>query len=209
MADSTFFRSSTDRLKQRLIIIVLLLAAMWLLELADVAILQQSLNRLGVRPRQPLGLWGILLMPFLHGGLGHLAANTLPFLVLGSLVLWRRVIDFLTVTILTTLFTGLALWLVGSSGYTYIGASGLVFGYFGFLVFRGYFERSPQSLLIALVVVVLYGGLLLGVVPRNDGISWEAHLFGFLSGALCARLLSRKKSPEEPALIITRVEHDD
>lgn len=200
---------STIRLKRQLTALAIILGAMWLLELIDVLLLNQALNGLGVWPRRAEGLWGIVLMPLLHGGLGHLAANTLPFLVLGGLVLWRRTADFIAVTVVTTLLTGLALWTLGSSQAVYIGASGVVFGYFGFLVFRGYFERSPQSLLVALVVVVLYGGLLIGVVPQGNGISWEAHLLGFLSGALCARVLSRAPLSEEPPLVILSVDEDD
>lgn len=207
------FRSSiaygTVRLKRQLTVLAFLLGAMWALELLDVLLLDQALNGLGVWPRRPEGLWGIVLMPMLHGGLGHLTANTLPFLVLGGLVLWRRTADFIVVTVVTTLLTGIALWLLGSARAVYIGASGLVFGYFGFLVFRGYFERSAQSLLIALVVVVLYGGLLVGVVPQGNGISWEAHLFGFLSGALCARVLSHAPLSEEPPLVIVSFDEDD
>ena len=182
---------------------------MWLLELIDVLLLKQALNGFGVWPRQPDGLWGILFMPLLHGGFGHLAANTVPFMVLGGLVLWRSARHFLIVTIVTTLLTGLLLWLFGSSRAVYIGASGLVFGYFGFLVFRGYFERSPQSLLVALLVVVLYGGLLFGLVPQGNGISWEAHVLGFLSGALCARLLSPASLADGPPLVIVTVDEDD
>lgn len=207
------FRSTiahrTTRLKQQLTILALIIGAMWLLELVDVVLLDQALNSLGVWPRRVEGLWGIALMPLLHGGLSHLAANTLPFVVLGALVLWRRTADFIVVTVTTTLLTGLILWLVGSSRAVYIGASGIVFGYFGFLIFRGYFERSPQSLLIALVVIVLYGGLLVGVVPQGNGISWEAHLFGFLSGALCARVLSHAPLSEDPPLVIVSIDDDD
>ncbi len=205
----TVVADRTTRLKQQLTFLALIIGAMWLLELVDVLLLDQALNGLGVWPRRAEGLWGVVLMPLLHGGLGHLAANTLPFLVLGGLVLWRRTADFIVVTVATTVLTGLALWLVGSSRAVYIGASGVVFGYFGFLVFRGYFERSPQSLLIALIVVVLYGGLLVGVVPQGNGISWEAHLIGFLSGALCARLLSHAPVSEEPPLVIVSFDDDD
>lgn len=201
--------AGTARLKQQLSILALLLGAMWVLELVDILLLDQALNGLGVWPRRVEGLWGIVLMPLLHGGLGHLTANTLPFLVLGGLVLWRRTVDFFVVTLVTTLLTGSALWLVGSARAVYIGASGVVFGYFGFLVFRGYFERSPQSLLVALMVIVLYGGLLVGVVPQGNGISWEAHLFGFLSGALCARVLSHAPLAEEPPLVIVSSDEDN
>ncbi len=205
----TLIDDSSARLRRQFSLLVTILVIMWLLELLDVLFLRQALNGLGVWPRELAGLWGVLLMPFLHGGLPHLAANTLPFLVLGWLVMWRRTADFLAVTLITTLLTGLTLWLFGSSRAVYIGASGLIFGYFGFLLFRGYFERSPQSLLVALLVIFLYGGLVLGVVPQRSGVSWEAHLLGFLSGAICARILSRSRDSEPAPQIIFPTDADE
>lgn len=191
-------------MKRRIGIIAFMLAIMWFLEIVDVLFLDQAMNGLGLLPRSQSGLWGIFLMPFLHAGMEHLLANTFPLLVLGGFIVWRRIADFISVTIGTTLLVGIIIWLLGSSNAVYIGASGLVFGYFGFLLFRGFFERSFHSLSVALLVVILYGGLILGVVPRNNGISWEAHLFGFLSGALCARILARRALPvaDEPSIII-------
>lgn len=186
----------------------MLLGIMWLLEIVDIVFLEQTMNGLGILPRQPAGLWGILLMPFLHAGAEHLAANTLPFLVLGGLIVWRKIADFILVSVATTILVGLIIWLFGSGNAVYIGASGLVFGYFGFLLFRGYFERSLQSLAVAVLVVIFYGGLIVGVVPQGNGISWEAHLFGFVSGALCARLLSRPSIEEPPIVIITAEKED-
>lgn len=200
---------STSRLKRTVAVLLSIAGFMWLLETFDTYFLGQALNSLGIWSRQIDGLWGILLMPLLHGGLGHLVANTLPFLVLGGLVFWRSGTDFLIVSFVTMLLSGLALWLFGASRAVYIGASGLIFGYFGFLVFRGYFERSPQSLLVALVVVVFYGGLLFGLVPQRSGISWEAHLFGFISGALCARLLAATPISSSPPLVVVTIDDDD
>lgn len=201
-------RRSTATIRQRFAILAFPLGIMWVLEIIDIALLDQAMNGLGLLPRQQSGIWGIFLMPFLHAGLQHLAANTLPYLVLGGLILWRHTSDFLAVSVATTVLVGVLIWLAGSSNAVYIGASGLVFGYFGFLVFRGYFERSLNSLLVAILVVFLYGGLLLGVVPQNNGVSWEAHLFGFFSGALCARLLSRPAVDQQPPLVII-TEADD
>lgn len=200
---------STTRLKQQLTLLLAILGLMWFLEAIDELLLNQALNGFGIWPRQIDGLWGVVFMPLLHGGFAHLAANSLPFLVLGGLVLWRSTRHFVFVSLATTLVTGLALWLLGSPRAVYIGASGLVFGYFGFLVFRGYFERSPQSILIAFFVVVLYGGLIFGVVPQGNGISWEAHLVGFLSGVLSARILAGGSQPEGPSLVVVTVDDEE
>jgi membrane associated rhomboid family serine protease len=188
---------AAGRFKQQVTILGSVIFIIWLLEIVDILLFQQGLNALGVWPRQVSGLWGIFLMPLLHGGLAHVAANTMPFLILGWLVMLRSIVDFIIVTAISMLLTGTGLWLFGSSNAVYIGASGIIFAYFGFLLLRGYFERSPQSILIALIVAFFYGGLILGVLPQRPGISWEAHLFGFLTGVLAARLLARKAQPAQ------------
>lgn len=166
---------------------------LWVLELIDVILLHQGLNGYGIRPRTVAGLRGILLAPFFHGSLEHLATNTLPFIVLGWLVMVPNVRDFFIVTAVTIVVSGAGVWLVGATGSVHIGASGLVFGYLGFLLFRGYFERSFQAVLIAVIVGFFYGSLIWGVLPSGPGISWEAHLFGFLGGAISARFLAQRK----------------
>lgn len=186
------FRRASDRVRRRMLILGAIVAAMWLLELIDVFLFEQRLNALGIRPRTATGLWGILFMPLLHGNLAHVAANTLPFLILGWLVIIRHLGDFLVVTAVTMVVSGTGVWLFGAANTVSIGASGLVFGYFGFLLLRGYFDRSFLSIAIAVLVLLFYGGMFWGVLPQGDGISWEAHLFGFAGGALAAWLLARR-----------------
>ncbi|HSM59046.1 MAG TPA: rhomboid family intramembrane serine protease [Candidatus Sulfomarinibacteraceae bacterium] len=199
MNEQGAIEKAAARFREQVTLLGGIVAVAWILELIDVLLLRQALNQFGVIPRQPSGLLGIIFMPFLHGGLAHLAANTLPFVILGWLVLLRRTMDFVWVTALTMLITGGGLWFLGSPRVTYIGASGLIFGYFGFLLLRGYFERSAQSLLISGLVVIFYGGLLLGVLPQRPGISWEAHLLGLLSGILAARLLANRAAESDSA----------
>ncbi len=166
---------------------------MWTLELVDLLFLRGSLDGAGIRPRTPDGLWGILFAPFLHGGLGHLVANTVPLLTLGFLVMLRRVADFLAVTGIAIVVAGLGVWLFGQPNTIHIGASGLVFGYLGYLLLRGYFERSVTSIVLSVIVGLLYGGALWGLLPGAPGISWQGHLFGFLGGGAAARLLARRR----------------
>ncbi len=191
MVDSSHIRRAGDRVRRQLSLLGAIVLAMWLLELVDAFLLGQRLNALGVRPRTTAGLWGILFMPLLHGNLAHVAANTLPFLLLGWLVIMRRLGDFLTVTAIVMVVSGVGVWLFGAANTVSIGASGLVFGYFGFLVLRGYFERSATAILVAALVLLLYGGMFLGVLPQRAGVSWEAHLFGFLGGVLAAWALAQ------------------
>ena len=168
-------------------------ALAWLLEVVDRVIFGGSLDRFGIRPRNLEGLSGIFFAPLLHGGWQHLAANTLPFVVLGWLVMLRRLSDFVLVSGLVIVVGGLGVWLIGAPNSVHIGASGLIFGYLGYLLARGYFERSWGSILLAGLVAVLYGGVLWGVLPGQPGISWEGHLFGFVGGVAAARVLVRPR----------------
>ena len=145
---------------------------------------------LALVPRRVDGLPGILGAPLVHGSFAHLLANTVPLLILGGMVAIRGVACYLATTLAIVVLGGLGLWALGRDA-AHVGASGLIFGYFGFLVGRGYYERRLQSVAVSILVVVLYGGMLAGVLPRDDGISWEAHLFGLLAGWLCARAVRR------------------
>ncbi len=178
-------------LKLHAVILGGFVAVMWIAELLDQFFLGGQLNTLGIYPRQPETLRGILFMPFLHGNFTHLLSNTVPFLILGWLVLVRGIRDFFLVTAAAMLLGGMGVWLFGAPGI-HIGASGVVFGYLGFLLLRGLFERSFQAIALSLLVGFFYGGLVGGIFPGQPGISWEGHLFGFLGGILAAKYVSRK-----------------
>lgn len=165
---------------------------MWAIQFVNLLVFRQTLNLYGIIPRQVIGLRGILFAPFLHAGLGHLIANTIPFVILGWFVMLQETRDFFVVTGITMLVSGLGVWLFGASG-VHVGASALIFGYLGFLLLRGYFERNFPSILLSLVVGFLYGGAIWGVLPTQPGISWEGHLFGFIGGVIAARILAKPK----------------
>ena len=152
-----------------------------------------ALIQYGVIPRTTTGLRGILFAPFIHGSLSHLVANSVPFLVLGWLVMLRNARHFIPVTLLSMLGAGLMAWLVGAPGSVHVGASGVVFGYLGFLMLSGWFARSFASIALSIGVTVAWGGLVFGVMPGQPGISWQAHLGGFLGGVLAARWLGRRR----------------
>ncbi|MDC0832722.1 hypothetical protein CKA32_000309 [Geitlerinema sp. FC II] len=178
-------------LKLHAVILGGFVAVMWIEELLDQFLFGGQLNTLGIYPREPETLRGILFMPFLHGNFAHLLSNTVPFLILGWLVMVRGIRDFFLVTAAAMLLGGLGVWLFGAPGL-HIGASGVVFGYLGFLLLRGLFERSFQAIALSLLVGFFYGGLVGGIFPGQPGISWEGHLFGFLGGILAAKYVSRK-----------------
>lgn len=141
----------------------------------------------GVIPRTLTGLRGILFAPFLHANMQHLIANTIPFLAMGWLVMLRDARHFLPVTLFAMLGSGLLAWLLGAPGSVHIGASGVVFGYFGFLLLGGWYARSFMSISLSILVAVMWGGLVLGIAPGQVGISWQSHLGGFIAGVLAAR----------------------
>lgn len=167
-------------------------ALLWLVELADRTVFvsldpPQGLDDDGIVPRSLDGLGGILWAPLLHGGFDHLASNTVPLLVFGFLVLAGGLGQFVAVTATIWLVSGVGTWLIGSPGST-IGASGIIFGWFAFLLVRGFFARSVGQIVLAVVLFLIYGGLLFGVLPSNPGISWQAHLCGAIGGVLAARI---------------------
>jgi membrane associated rhomboid family serine protease len=168
----------------------------WMLEAID-WVLGGTLDQFGIAPRQVSGLWGIGSAPLLHAGFAHVAANTIPFLVLGWFVLLRGVKTFMLVTLITILVSGLGTWLISPSASIHLGASGLVFGYFGYLLLRGYFERSWEAIVWSIVVAILYGGMMIGLFPQSAGISWQMHLFGFIGGGLAAYLLANGQHEDE------------
>ena len=175
--------------------LAVIVAGLWLVEIADQVVFGGSLDGLGIRPRQTSGLWGIIFAPFLHGDFAHLISNTLQFITLSWLIMLRSTEDWLAVTLIAAVVGGLGTWLLGAPSSVHIGASGVIFGYFGFLLLRGYFERSLVAIAFSVLVFFLYGSILWGVLPRLDGapISWERHLFGFIGGVLAAKLMAKPK----------------
>jgi membrane associated rhomboid family serine protease len=162
-------------------------ALLWVLELIDTLFLNQYLNRFGIIPRTTTGLRGILFAPLLHGNLAHLAANTAPLFVLGLLVMLRSLRVFGQVTASSWLVGGTGTWLTGGFNTLHVGASILIFGYLGYLMASAYYERSLAALLTALIVGLLYGSMIVSILPLRAGISWQGHLFGLLGGVLVAR----------------------
>jgi membrane associated rhomboid family serine protease len=167
------------------------LAIMWALQIVN-TLPFMHLEQYGIQPRTMRGLFGILLAPLLHGGFPHLIANTVPFVLLGAIVLLGGRAMFWGVTIIVVLFGGFGVWLLAPAYTVHIGASGLIFGYLGFLLTRGYVERSVRWILAAIAILVGYGGMLWGMLPLQIGISWQSHLFGFIAGIFAAWLLVKR-----------------
>ena len=183
-------RSVTSTLKTQAVVLGGTLALFWAVFVVN-TLLGGSLLSLGVIPRTTIGLRGILFAPFLHGNLNHIVANSIPFLALGWMVMLRDDRHFIPVTVAGMVGSGLTAWLLGAPGSVHIGASGVIFGYLGFLMLAGWYARSVSSILLSVVVTVVWGGLVLGMMPGTPGISWQEHIGGFLGGVSAARMLRR------------------
>ncbi|HEY4299050.1 MAG TPA: rhomboid family intramembrane serine protease [Paraburkholderia sp.] len=183
------------RLKARVALLALFVGSMWAVFFLSAAMPFLNLNRHGVVPRSFGGLQGILFAPWLHASLGHIAANTGGLLILGWLCLWPRISNFWEATVGAMLGAGLCAWLFGAPYSIHIGASGLVFGYAGYLVARGYYTRNVLSILVALLVIAGFGlSMLAGVLPLYPGLSWQSHIGGILGGVLAARMGASSES---------------
>jgi membrane associated rhomboid family serine protease len=170
-----------------------LVALLWVLEAIDQST-GNALDRYGIVPRTEQGAVDIFIAPWLHVGWAHLVSNTVPFFVLGVLVLlegWRR---WAMTTLAVVVTSGLLVWLVAPTYSITLGASGVVFGWLTYLVARGIWTRSWRQLLLGLLVLVVYGGLLWGVLPGAVGVSWQAHLGGAIGGVLAARARRHDRS---------------
>ncbi len=168
--------------------ICLLVSCIWVVEVVN-NLQGHRLNSLGIYPREIETLPGIVLWPLLHGNLQHLVMNTTPLLFMGFFVALRGPSLFIKSTLLIVVLSGSGVWVFGRSAY-HIGASGLVFGYFGFLVAIGVYEKSISGLAIASITLFYYGGIVVGVLPTSGFVSWEGHFFGLCAGVLAARLLA-------------------
>ncbi|MFJ5955509.1 rhomboid family intramembrane serine protease [Paenarthrobacter sp. NPDC092416] len=156
-------------------------------------IMMHGLNAtFGLRSRNLGGVLDILTFPLLHANLNHLLSNTLPLIIFGFLVFLAGIRVFITALAFSWLGSGITVWLIGGGGVT-VGASGLVFGFFAFLLVRGFFNKSWWQILLSVVLFMAYGSILFGVLPTVMGfISWQAHLGGAIGGIIAAILLRPK-----------------
>ena len=177
------------------IVVAVTLGVMWAVEIIDL-FPGTSFDSWGIRPRSVRGLVGIPLAPFLHGGFGHLIANSFPFAILGGAIAIGGVDRFVEVTVSVAVFAGIGTWAFGGANSVHIGASGIVFGYVTYLISRGVFARHLLWLVGGVIVLAMYGGILWGLLPRT-GISFTGHLFGALGGIATAYLMHGDHDTDE------------
>lgn len=171
---------------------------MWVVQFGN-WFLDYELNQwFGIAPRQLEGLMGVPLSPFLHANWSHILANTVPLLMLGGMAAMVAPTRFFDATLIIILLGGLMVWLMARGGLrVHVGASGLIFGYLGFVVALGVIERSLRTIVFAASAAVLYGGTMIwGVLPIDARVSWESHLFGAVAGIAAAYTLRRNARPK-------------
>jgi membrane associated rhomboid family serine protease len=166
-------------------------AVLWLIPLLGWAL---ELERFGVRPRQWIGLPGILVAPLLHAGFIHLIGNTLPLIVLGTTMLHLYPTAAFRVLSAVYLGPGIVVWLFARDG-NHVGASGLVYGLFSYIFVAGLIRRDRRAIAASLLVAFMYGALVWGVLPTRNGVSWETHLVAALIGASMAIALRHTDIP--------------
>ena len=182
------------RARSALAAVVGFAALLWAVHLVNVASGFFLVRLLGILPREVEGLDGVIFAPLLHADFGHLFSNTLPLVVLGFLAFLEGARRFFVAVALSWLASGLGVWIFG--GGVTIGASGLVFGLFAYLLVRGFYNRDWKQILLAIGLFGMHGSLLWGVLPQfGTNISWQAHLFGALGGVLAALILKRRPAP--------------
>ena len=169
-----------NAMAKRLQPVLMLVGVIWAVEIGNL-LTGHALVSWGILPRSLSGLIGIPLAPLIHGGLWHTLSNTVPLALLGTLTLASGRKRFWQTTIAIALLSGTLVWLFARGAY-HVGASSLVFGYFGAILARAFTERSLSSMAIAFATLVVYGGLLWGLLPLRNHISFEGHLFGFVAG---------------------------
>lgn len=187
-------RSPRQGAKPAAKLILLWTGLLWLLEAVDQAT-GNALDTFGIVPRRQGELVDVIPAAFMHFGFGHLIANTVPLLVLGFLAALRGTGRFLAVAFTIIVVSGVGVWLVAPDDSNTAGASGLIFGLFGYLLVRGFVDRRITDVALGGVVAVFYGSILWGVLPTEAGISWQGHLFGLVGGIVAAFMTSTARTP--------------
>ena len=180
----------SSRIGPAIAAVAALVASIWLLEIVDV-LTGHALDSYGITPRRTDELFDIFTAPFLHAGFGHVMANTIPLALLGAFVAMRGLARLVAASLVVIVVGGFGVWLTAPANTITLGASILVFGYFGYLITCGFIEREAGDIAVAAVVAAVYGTMIFGVLPIRPGMSWQGHLFGLIGGVLAGWMLSR------------------
>ena len=169
--------------RKALFVMVAFLAVLWIVQLINVADHYQLTNDYGIRPRDLASLPDIVTAPFLHVSFTHIEGNSGPLFIFGFLAAYRGVVRFLGLTSLVIVVSGLAAWFFASPGTVGVGASGVVFGYLGYILVRGFFDRHGIDIMIGAVMALCFAYQFTVLLP-HAGIGWQAHIGGLVAGVL-------------------------
>jgi membrane associated rhomboid family serine protease len=187
---------SLRQIRDALITMSAFCVLIWLLQLINWADSGWLANTFAIEPHDTARLEDIFTAPLLHYSWPHLEGNTLPLFVLGFLSAYRGIAKFLMVTLIVAVTSGLAVWLFQASNEPTVGASGLIFGYFGYVLVRGIFDRSLLDIGAGILAAGAYWYILAVAIPGTPGVSWIAHLGGLVGGILAGWLLRSKPTPK-------------
>jgi membrane associated rhomboid family serine protease len=177
------------KFRDALIVMGAFLAVLWVLQIANWADGYRLDTEFGILPEQVSRLPEIFTAPLLHFSWQHIEGNSVPLFVLGVLAAYRSIPRFLLASLIIAVTSGLAVWLFQSGNELTVGASGLIFGYFGYVLTRGFFDRSLVDIGVGLLAGALYWTILAVALPGTPGVSWIGHLGGLVGGILAAWLL--------------------
>jgi membrane associated rhomboid family serine protease len=180
---------SVRKVRDALVLMGAFIALIWILQVFNWADGYRLDTEFGILPHHLSRLADIFTAPFLHFSWQHIEGNTVPLFVLGVLAAYRGIAKFLLVTLIVAVASGLAVWLFQNGNELTVGASGLIFGYFGYVLIRGFFERNLLDIGVGIVAGLLYWTILQVAIPGTPGISWIGHLGGLLGGVLAAWVL--------------------
>lgn len=172
------------------------LVVIWAVHIINVFIFGGGLTYFGIHPLDTSSLPHILTSPILHANFEHLMSNSIPGAIFAFLIGYSGHRVFWEVTAFVVLVGGVGTWVFGGVGTNHIGASMLVYGWFGYLLARGFFNRSGSQIMLAVVLGLMYSGLVWGVLPLTPGVSWQAHLFGALGGVAAGVLITSDDPPQ-------------
>ncbi|MDO5512233.1 rhomboid family intramembrane serine protease, partial [Corynebacterium sp.] len=168
----------------------------WIVHVVNIFVFAGQLVFFGIHPLDVSSLWHIVTSPLLHANVEHLISNTIPGAVFSFLIGMSRARVWWEVTAIVVVLGGLGVWLFGGVGTNHIGASGLVYGWLGYLLVRGLFNRSVTQLLVGIILGITYSGLIWGVLPGVPGVSWQAHLFGAVGGVAAGMFITSDDPPQ-------------
>jgi membrane associated rhomboid family serine protease len=186
---------SLRQLRDAVVLMVGFLGLLWILQVVNWADGYRLDTEFGILPEHVSRLGDIFTAPFLHFSWQHIEGNSVPLFVLGVLAAYRSITRFLLTSLIVAVTSGLAVWFFQPSNELTVGASGLIFGYFGYVLVRGFFDRNFLDISVGLVAGALYWTILQVAIPGTPGVSWIGHIGGLVGGVLAAWLLRSRKAP--------------